>query len=550
MAKRRGGPVAVCPVPEHAGSHVVSHARRETSSGVRQVFRCTAAGHERHFFSVVAGSVPMPVWSPPPACPDHPGGYVVRDGRYARSTEKPRQRYRCYPDRDDRSVWHRFTPVLPRDHVHAGEDRCDACEELRGTHRGDTTISRRHSWAVGVVADGLRDLARGATYADVSVRARDATERTRTRVTKQKQATKRNYWHTAADWVETFSPVLWTHTEAKFRAELAAAVAARAELEAFGAPNPTPIAIVIDDQPISAKALSVGRRRMGRPDWFVLVVAEILWDASSGDLHRRQRLRLVRGLPRNDHMAWKLVLDELGYTPDIVIADGDDSQLKAIRELWGSATTWIPSLFHVRSNVALALLDTPGTWTKDTDTASKDLLPELDDHLALLSRETITELDAGHWARWWNELEEIVVRVGAPLDKVANSRRQHEAVVANALPTVAKYPQLPLSTGGLEVAIRQRIAPVLSGRAHVFGNLERTNRLFDLVVCNDDGLFDKMPTVIDLLRSDSVANDGWSTPLREVTDPQPPTASRFVGRYSSLRDPLLIRDVARSRGLS
>ena len=59
-----------------------------------------------------------------------------------------------------------------------------------------------------------------------------------------------------------------------------------------------------------------------------------------------------------------------------------------------------------------------------------------------------------------------------------------------------------------------------------------------------------MPAVIDLLRSDSVANDGWSTPLREVTDPQPPTASRFVGRYSSLRDPLLIRDVARSRGLS
>lgn len=155
---------------------------RETQSGLRRVFRCDPVVGEAHTFRVVASvsSVPVPTWPPPPACLDHPGGHVVRDGRYASSTRKRRQRYRCYPT-DDRSVYHRFTSVLPRDHVHVGSESCAECEELRGLHRGDATVSRRQSWSARFVAETLRDLARGTTYADASVTIREATERTRTR---------------------------------------------------------------------------------------------------------------------------------------------------------------------------------------------------------------------------------------------------------------------------------------------------------------------------------------------------------------------------------
>lgn len=63
---------------------------------------------------------------------------------------------------------HVFTPPLPRDHVHEGEEHCDHCEELRGVHRGETAVARRHTWSTRVVARGLEQLAAGGTYAEVS----------------------------------------------------------------------------------------------------------------------------------------------------------------------------------------------------------------------------------------------------------------------------------------------------------------------------------------------------------------------------------------------
>ena len=546
MAKRRGAAIAVC--PRHPGSHVVSKGHRTTKSGPRQDFRCSPSIGQAHSFSVaVAATGPVPLWSPPPRCPEHPKGHVVRDGAYASTPERPRQRYRCYPDPADRSVRHCFTPPLPRDHIHAGEESCEACEELRGTHRGDPTVSRRHSWSVRLVADALRDLARGSTYAEVSKRARTTTGRTRTRVgSKGDDGSGRNYWHTAADWVEAFSPVLWDHIDTRLRRAVAPRLLERDRLAAAGLANSLPVVVVIDEQPVFAKAKSEAGRRMGRPDWSVLVVAELHWRHHGDEIRRDTRLRLVRAMPTADHLAWRLVFDELGYTPDFVIADGGEAQLKAMKAI---GTTFIPSLFHVRSNVTEALYETPGTSTKVTATASRELRPELDDHLALLSRQVVQAMGSADWSKWWDDLEAILVSLGAPLDKVRKRRQRSEPAVANVLSVLAQNPHLPLSTGGIEVAIRRRIEPLLDGRAHAFANLERTNRLFDLVVCDDHGLFNKMSPVIDLLRSDGNDNHGWATPLRDVTDPQPPTAGRFSGRYSSLRDAVLVREVARSKGI-
>jgi hypothetical protein len=533
---------------------VVSHQRRETESGVRRVYRCQPVGDgQHHFFTVVETvAVPMPVWSPPPACEEHPEGHVVRDGRYASTTERRRQRYRCYPDRANKSDFHRFTPPLPRDHVHVGAEQCSACDELRGTHRGDPTVSRRQSWSARLVAESLRDLARGSTYAEVSKRVRERTKRTRTRngATPRPDRVGRNSWHTAADWVETYSPVLWEYVETRLRAQAAEAVAERDRLAAAGVTNSQPLTLVIDDQPVFSKAVAETGRRVGRPSWFVLIAAQVRWLSRPGEIHRDQRLRLVRALPSNDHTAWKLVFDELDYTPDFVISDGDDAQRKAVREFYDGTVTLIPSMYHVRNNIELALLDSPGTYAKSSATAGKELRPELRDHLALLSRSNLTAMSEAEWTGWWDELEKLLLSMRAPLEPLRVRRGRYQDAVAEVLPLLSQLPQLPLSTGGLEVAIRRKVEPLLEGRAHAFANLERTNRLFDLVVCDDHGLFDHMPDVVKLLRDDSTANDGWGTPLREVADPQPPTAGRWSGRYSSLRDPLLLRDVARSRGIS
>lgn len=326
--------------------------------------------------------------------------------------------------------------------------------------------------------------------------------------------------------------MLWDHIDARLRRAVAPRLLERDRLAAAGLANDKPVVVVIDEQPVFAKAKSEGGRRVGRPDWSVLVVAELHWRHHGDEISRDTRLRLARALPTADHLAWRLVFDELGYTPDFVSADGADGQLKAMRAI---GTTFIPSLFHVRSNV--------------TATASRELRPELGDHLALLSRQVVQAMAAADWSKWWDDLEAILVSLGAPLDKVRKRHQHSEPAVACVLPVLAQNPHLPLSAGGIEVTIRRRIEPLLGGRAHAFANLERTNRLFDLVVCDDHGLFNKMGPVIGLLRSDGNDNHGWATPLREVTDPQPPAVGRSTGRYSSLRDAVLVREVARSKGI-
>lgn len=142
---------------------------------MRRYVRTPQAGN-RHTFTVVVDADPAQQrearWSPPPACSDHPDGKVIRNGVYGKATAKPRQLYRCFPDPSDRSTFHAFTPPLPRDRVHDGEEHCEHCDELRGIHRGETAAAQRHTWSTRIVAEGLTRLSAGETYADVSRWAR------------------------------------------------------------------------------------------------------------------------------------------------------------------------------------------------------------------------------------------------------------------------------------------------------------------------------------------------------------------------------------------
>jgi hypothetical protein len=560
MGKRRKAASPPCPDPAHVGSSIIGHGQRTGKSGVRKRYLCTPLVGAAHVFSllVTPSGVPVPTWSPPPACPDHPSGYVVRDGRYASSTRRPRQRYRCYPTPGG-TEWHRFTPALPRDHVHADGDSCAECDELRGLHRGDQAVARRQSWSARLVAETLRDLSRGMTYAEASLRVRNVTGRTVTRSVEGEPKRRaytgsrlaRNAWHVAADWTETFSPVLWDHLDARLRAETAGRLARRDELLAAGLSDPEPMVVVIDDVPIYATGTDADGAYLGRRDYFVLVVGEVLWGPGPrATLDRRIRLRLVRAYPSSDHYAWKLLFAELGYTPDVILADAGKGIIKAVEDVYGGASLFVPSLFHVRRAVEKGLYDTPGAWTRASKRAPKELRPELSAHVGQLTRKHLTTMGVAEWSAWWNDLEALLGSLGVPVEKTRRRRVGYEARVAKALPTLTALPQLPVSTGGLEVAIRKRIEPIFTDRARSFANIERTNRLLDLVVCNDHGLFDDVTVPARLLRDDSSANDGWSTALRQVADRQPPKTPTGVQRYSSLRDQHLVRSIARSRGLA
>lgn len=165
---------------KHADSYVFARDSSKSAAGRRRQYVCIPVIGERHTFSVLATSPGLPLEEgdtvravvtsrfllpPPPPCPLHAGSYVVRNGRYGQALPKRRQRYKCRPV--DHSKPHSFTPPLPRDHVHIGEEHCEYCDELRGVHRGETAVARRHSWSTRIVARSLEQLANGATYAEV-----------------------------------------------------------------------------------------------------------------------------------------------------------------------------------------------------------------------------------------------------------------------------------------------------------------------------------------------------------------------------------------------
>jgi hypothetical protein len=89
-----------------------------------------------------------------------------------------------------------------------------------------------------------------------------------------------------------------------------------------------------------------------------------------------------------------------------------------------------------------------------------------------------------------------------------------------------------------------RIDPLLERRRTGFGNIERTNHLLDLVVALEHGAFDNLAEVARQLRDDATGHGGWTVPLRDVADPRP------AGGYSSLRDPTLLAEVAKQRGIT
>jgi hypothetical protein len=436
-------------------------------------------------------------------------------------------------------------------------------------HRGDTAVARRHTWSTRIVVRGLERMASGMSYADTGRWAQRVTGTTRTRKpsdvpavddrwpdgdpfaplepepeTKTRKTSvsakaARNAWHIGADWVEAFSPVIYDNLDAQLRK---AAYAERARLDeqwANGEILDRPQVILLDDVPVYGAELGTKTKRRDG-GFYVLALAETHWGPAGPDA----RLRLVRSMAKSNTPAWRLLFDELGYAPDFIVADAGTGIVAAIEKHYDPARTkFIPSMWHLGQRIELALADTKGA--KAVIGHGPKLIPPIADHLRKLHHGSAVFTDTGTWAGWWDELEDLVVTRKLPLDKIGTQRRNNEARFAAVMGDLNRYPQVPVSTGGLETLINKHVKPIMAMRRTAFANLERTNLLFDLVVAAQHGAFDHPEEVAALLRADTADTGGWTVALRTISDPRPNR-----GSYSSLRDTTLLSDLASQRGLS
>ncbi|MGN6243536.1 MAG: hypothetical protein ACTHQ3_07655 [Motilibacteraceae bacterium] len=362
-------------------------------------------------------------------------------------------------------------------------------------------------------------------------------------------------WHTAADWTAAYSGVLWEPLHHRLMERARAEAARRAALDGPArVSDGRPSVLLLDDLPYQSGQVNDGGRRTYRRTYFVLAAGTVTWEVAP-DGHQdqtprpRTQLRLLRGFATNEADSWLLLLDELGYVPgehepEFVLADAGTGLRRAIEKFFRT-TVLVPSLWHIQHNITEALTKRSGPGALVFTDEGPALHPRLSRLLLDLSAGRLRERGAPGWSRWWDDLATAMDELGLDPSAVATQRSRYEPELAAALPHLAAYPAVPVSTGGFEAVLRARAQKMLAGRSHAFTNLERCAALFDLAVCRDHGLFDDLPEVARQLRADSESRGGWGAAGRVVADPQPP----FPATYSTLRDRDLIAELVTARGL-
>lgn len=454
---------------------------------------------------VSGGGVAEPVaYSPPERCPTHFSSRTVRNGKTVSAHGVERQRYLCMPTNGDPP--HRFTPVLSRTAVRHG-DTCPECARARGVNQGDTNAARGHKYTMRVVATSLAHLGAGDSYGSVAVRAKkqmaamshQPVEDDARFTAKELTRKRRNAWRLSADWVEAFSPVLFEPWAAAARSQVETAMAGRSK-------DRPVVSLLLDDIPIFAKSKEGVKQRQR---FSVLAASESFIDADNGT--RVNRLRLLRAFP--DHRAddYKLLLAELGYVPDLILADGGKGIGAAVRWL-AKARPDKPfqvclSAYHWRKQLLYQL----STLTTKTGFQPGNLEGRLEDWSFCSSLAV--------WQTWWTDYQNRLLAQNIPVTTGTKLWEQKTKPIVDAqMHVLDENRLLPRSTGRLEATLFEVVKPAMLQRAAGFGNLERTNRLLDLMTLRANGVFDDMATVSRALEADARRHGGYAAPVRSITD--------------------------------
>jgi hypothetical protein len=450
---------------------------------------------------------------------------VIRSGKTKTKQGIERKRFLCTPNDDEPP--HRFTPALSRLVVNHGED-CLECATLRAINKGDTNAARGHKFTTNIVAQALSKLANCESYGATSVWAKqemDAYHRHGSfdEFTSPKQVNARkNSWRLAADWVESFSPILFDPWSTFARDEVVLALNSPTKDRPI-------VSLLLYDIPIFAHS---GRTEKKRHRFSVIAACESFIDRDRGS--RLTRVRLLRAFPAQSSDAYKLVLAELDYVPDVLMADGSTAIATATRWLArmnpGKSFVTSPSAYHLRIQLFRQLAS-----------SSKNYGFESGNLVARLENWSFIESSLS-WQTWWSDYLKLMDQQSVPKSAIPGKWvKETKPIVDNWMHLLDDHSVMPRSTEELETVLFKVVEPSLSGRALGFGNLQRTNRLLDLLTLKANGQFEDLQMVAAALNKDAREHDGYVPPVRTITDNR---------MNRSLLDETMPRRLAKQAGFS
>ena len=343
-------------------------------------------------------------------------------------------------------------------------------------------------------------LAQGNSYAKVGQwaslqrPARAPRARKKGVVRKTRKNLSANYWQIGADWVEMFAPVLWDAWQADLAKE---------------PPTTLPRVLVVDDIPFYAK--TDGSRSRSAMVFSVLVATEY-YQTAPGIPTYRQRVRLIRAYPNHSADAYELFVIESGVAPDVIVSDSSTAILRMVKRLrkTNPNLVWVPSAYHVAKQMTRAL--NAMHWGRPVQRfVPLDLLDRLTNYSFLGSPKA--------WEQWWRDLESRAWSQAVPPGRLpTNWHNKYFQLIADGLDYLAANPNVPRGTGAVEATIRGNVKPFFEPRAAAFTNIERINRLADLLTLRLNGRLDRRGDIVTLLRRDAEDAGGYVPPARSITE--------------------------------
>jgi hypothetical protein len=386
------------------------------------------------------------------------GFRVSRDGTYGHVPK--RQRYRCT---DPDGLFHRFTPVLPRELTEGGV--CGSCDTHVAAHVGPV-VARTYVHRLHLVADVLVAVGRGVSYTRASQRARVAAGRD--------PLAGEGAGQLAAEWVDVWAPVV---------------VAALAETE-------QPETLVLDSTEFS---WTNPRTHQRRREFAVLVAYG--YTATGG-----KRVWGVRASPtaRADDYRQLLADLRLPAPPVSIVSDDDKAIASGVRAAWPAESGAVPYPFlcehHLRERAKAALtVDNAhagrGRWMVRLDTAFRR-------------------------SEGWEEFT-------AACGDLTNARAWTMTNDARVRSQVAARDQLPAhySTAAVDAAAHQ-LRGLFEHRSFAFRNAARTNLLLGLARLHLNNA-DDPATYHRVLREHAERTGGQpAAPQRGNRDPRDPATHK------------------------
>lgn len=504
------------PCPKHPRTRVVRKGTRVRGLKTFQRFQCYSYTGKHTFFVEVNPSPEQETRQKERqaskeklkevSCLEHPGSKVTRQGFVLypplppKALRQPgatyevrtrRQRYECVPAAEVGAP-HKFVPGL-----------ADAEWNAPGTVLGSATApvlagkaaARGYKYPLDVIAQALWDLSNGSSYVRTSIAARLAIG-----LPEPDAKHRRNAGRLTADWCEVFAPVLWERSENE-----RIALAEEAQRNGFLR------VLLVDDDPVYR-----GGARKGRSTqlYSFLAAAEVFLDPAGS--RADTRLRLVRALPNHTADAYRLLLGEVGYVPDVLVTDASTSILTLVNELRGEGHThlgWVLSAPHIAGSWRRNLAEI----TKQSRAAGLPFSP-----VRLLEQVETLEFSRSSqaWKRLTDDFEREFAASAEPTSWPVGWWGPWKPVVDAQMPLVDAWWRkgLPLSTGALETLLSGPIKGAFTGRQAYFGNVRRTAMLLNLITLQINHWLKSPQNIADLLRKDAEAAGGFAAPARRWLD--------------------------------